>query len=40
MNNNYPSPLLDVDDIVELNYYILKNNAKVYTCGFSKLIRS
>lgn len=40
MNNNYPSPLLDVDDIVELNHYTLKNNAKVYTCGFSKLIRS
>lgn len=40
MNNNYPSPLLQVDNSVELHYYVLNNNTRVYTCGFSKLIRS
>ncbi len=37
MNNNYPSPLLDVDDSIVPHYYVNDNNAKVYTCGFSKL---
>lgn len=39
MNNNYPSPLMKAENLIEQHYYVRDNNKKVYTCGFSKLIK-
>lgn len=40
MNNNYPSPYVKVSDsIIEDFYVYAKRKDKVYTCGFSKVIK-